>query len=68
MKKEAFCRWHDKPLRDVTEVQQEQCEENGQQCDGCPNLILRKKEQREMTDSIEEQPTLKDMADCEGAE
>lgn len=44
MKNEAFCRWHDKQLRDVTEVQQEQCEENGQQCDGCPDLILREKE------------------------
>ena len=31
MKNEAFCRWYEKPLRDVTEVQQEQCEENGQQ-------------------------------------
>ena len=41
MKNEAFCRWYEKPLRDVTEVQQEQCEENGQQCDGCPDLILR---------------------------
>lgn len=43
MKSEAFCRWYEKPLRDVAEVQQEQCEENGQQCDGCPDLILREK-------------------------
>lgn len=45
MKSEAFCRWYEKPLRDVTEVQQEQCEENGQQCDGCPDLILREKKE-----------------------
>ena len=34
-----------KPLRDVAEWQQEQCEENGQQCHGCPDLILREKKE-----------------------
>ena len=43
--KRGICRWYEKPLRDVTEVQQEQCEENGQQCDGCPDLILREKKE-----------------------
>lgn len=45
MKNEAFCRWYEKPLRDVTEWQQEQCEENGQQCHGCPDLISREKKE-----------------------
>ena len=39
MKKEAYCRWHDKPLREVSENEQEQCYENGMDCTCCDNLV-----------------------------
>lgn len=35
----AFCRWYDKQFEDVSEHEQEQCEENGQDCRTCPDLI-----------------------------
>lgn len=28
----GFCRWYGKDMEDVTEHEQEQCEENGQDC------------------------------------
>lgn len=40
MKKEAYCRWHEKPLREVAEHEQEQCYKNGMYCDGCDNLVV----------------------------
>lgn len=41
MKNEAFCKWWDKPLTDVTEHEQEKCEKNGLFCTECPNLSER---------------------------
>ena len=35
----AFCRWYDKQFESVSEHEQEQCEENGQDCRTCPDLI-----------------------------
>lgn len=37
----AFCRWHEKEMRDLTEHEQQQCEESGQHCDQCPDLVDR---------------------------
>ena len=44
---EAYCRWYEKPMRELAEHEQEQCTENGQQCDKCPDLILKELERRE---------------------
>ena len=41
MIQEAYCRWYEKAMKNLTEHEQEQCAENGQQCDGCPDLILK---------------------------
>lgn len=38
----AYCRWYEKNMQDVTEHEQQQCEENGQDCDGCPDLVASK--------------------------
>lgn len=38
---EAYCRWYEKTMKSLTEHEQEQCAENGQLCDGCPDLILK---------------------------
>lgn len=35
---ENYCRWHDKPLREVAEWQQDQCKEAGRTCDKCEDL------------------------------
>lgn len=35
----AFCRWYEKQFEEVSEHEQEQCEENGQDCRTCPDLI-----------------------------
>lgn len=40
----AFCRWYDKQFEDVSEHEQEQCEENGQDCRTCPDLIADNKQ------------------------
>lgn len=40
----AFCRWYDKQFEDVSEHEQEQCEENGQDCRTCPDLIADSKQ------------------------
>lgn len=37
---QAFCRWYNVPMKDLAEHEQEQCEENGQQCEGCPDLVM----------------------------
>lgn len=39
MKKEAYCRWHDKTLRSVAEHEQEMCWMSGRQCMDCDDLI-----------------------------
>lgn len=36
----AYCRWYEKRLEDVAEHEQEQCNENGQNCMECPDLIV----------------------------
>ena len=33
--KEAFCKWHNKPLKEVEEHKQEQCSEAGMNCATC---------------------------------
>ncbi len=40
MEKEAYCRWHDKPLIKVAEHEQEWCYEKGMQCEDCDNLVI----------------------------
>lgn len=37
---EVYCKWYDKQLEDVTEHEQEQCKENGQDCEECPDKII----------------------------
>ena len=44
--KEAYCRWYEKPMRELAEHEQEQCAENGQKCEDCPDLILQEKERQ----------------------
>ena len=41
---EAYCLWHDKELKDVTEWQQNQCNDEGMKCDNC-NFLTTKEEQ-----------------------
>lgn len=36
---EAYCRWHDKFLRDVAEQEQDSCYEKNMNCDDCPDRI-----------------------------
>lgn len=44
----AFCRWYEKDMEKLTEHEQQQCEENGQNCCECPDLIVKdKKEESE---------------------
>ena len=38
----GYCRWWNKNLEDVTEHEQERCEENGQDCGECPDLVIEK--------------------------
>lgn len=40
----AYCRWYEKKLEDVTEQEQYQCEENGQDCADCPDRVLKDNE------------------------
>lgn len=41
-KREGFCRWYDKNLRDVSEHEQEKCYiETGQECINCPEVECR---------------------------
>lgn len=44
----AYCRWHNKKMEDVTEHEQEQCEESGQNCKGCPDLTLKECDEEEL--------------------
>lgn len=52
----GFCRWYGKDMEDVTEHEQEQCEENGQDCRECPDLVIKEQEaaghERYNTDQI----------------
>lgn len=41
----AYCRWYEKPMQELAEHEQEQCEENGQRCENCPDLILRQEDE-----------------------
>ena len=41
----AFCRWYEKDMKDLSEHEQEQCAENGQDCKECPDLIIKDKEE-----------------------
>lgn len=41
----AFCRWYEKDVKDLSEHEQEQCAENGQDCCECPDLIIKDKEE-----------------------
>ena len=60
----AFCRWYDKQFEDVSEHEQEQCEENGQDCRTCPDLIADSKEVREIAKTFREAAdVLDEMAD-----
>lgn len=40
----AFCRWYEKDMKDLSEHEQEQCAENGQDCSECPDLIIKEQE------------------------
>lgn len=42
--KEAYCRWYGRFMRDLAEHQQEQCEEYGQKCDNCQDLVVEEPE------------------------
>lgn len=44
MKQEAFCLWHNKPLKDVFEHEQDNC---GGSCDDCENLTIKECEEDE---------------------
>jgi len=41
--KEAYCRWHQKTMRELTEHEQENCETYGMKCEDCQDLIMREK-------------------------
>lgn len=41
----AFCRWYEKDMKDLSEHEQEQCKENGQDCSECTDLIIKDKEE-----------------------
>lgn len=41
---EAYCRWYGKEMKDVTEHEQQQCEENGQNCALCPDRVDKENE------------------------
>jgi hypothetical protein len=41
----GFCRWYGKDMEEVTEHEQEQCEENGQDCCECPDLVIKEQEE-----------------------
>ena len=44
----AYCRWYEKDMENLSEHEQQQCEENGQNCCRCPDLIVKdKKEESE---------------------
>ena len=43
---ELFCRWYEKPLKDISEHEAAMCLENGQGCYDCPDAIIREKEGR----------------------
>ena len=36
----VFCRWYEKEMENLTEHEQEQCAENGQDCCDCPELSV----------------------------
>lgn len=40
----AFCRWYEKNMEKLTEHEQEQCKENGQDCCECPDLVIKEQE------------------------
>ena len=43
-----YCRWYEKDMENLSEHEQQQCEENGQNCCKCPDLIVKdKKEESE---------------------
>lgn len=37
----AYCRWYEKELENVTEQEQYQCDENGQDCADCPDRAFK---------------------------
>lgn len=41
----AFCRWYEKDMKNLTEHEQEQCKENGQNCFDCPDLAEKRNEE-----------------------
>lgn len=49
----GFCRWYGKDMEDVTEHEQEQCAENGQNCIECPDLVIKDRRQQDMSDTIQ---------------
>lgn len=36
-----YCEWYDKKIQDLTEHEEEQCEENGQDCADCPDRVFK---------------------------
>lgn len=55
----AFCRWYDKQFEDVSEHEQEQCEENGQDCRTCPDLIADRKQAAAVAADYIDNPVMK---------
>lgn len=43
----AYCRWYEKDMVELTEWQQEQCEENGLTCFDCEDLVKDRAEESE---------------------
>lgn len=41
----AYCRWYEKDMENLSEHEQQQCEENGQNCCKCPDLIVKDKKE-----------------------
>ena len=39
-----FCRFYNKPLREVAEWQQNQCKDAGKTCSECEDLVLKEEE------------------------
>ncbi len=47
MKKESYCRWHEKYMRELTEHEQGQCEKYDWDCRECPYMIGRERKEHD---------------------
>lgn len=46
----GFCEWYGKNIKDVSEHEQQQCEEMGLECFECQDLVVREQDRKERED------------------